>query len=108
MQSNRFCFNDGYHTSHHLNPLRHWRDHPVSFLEQRKTYGKEGAILFHNIDFLMITYRLMVKDYQHLAKCMVPLGAQADLTMEGRAEFLKSLTRKFSEEDIRKKFKKQA
>lgn len=50
----------------------------------------------------------MVKDYETLAKCMVPLGAQADLTMEGRAEFLKRLTRKFSEEDIRKKFKKQA
>ncbi|KAH6604176.1 fatty acid desaturase [Trichoderma cornu-damae] len=106
--SNRFCFNDGYHTSHHLNPLRHWRDHPISFLEQRKTYGKEGALLFHNIDFLMITYRLMVKDYDHLAKCLVPLGAQADLTMEGRVEFLKRLTRKFSEEEIRKKFKKQA
>lgn len=29
LQSNRFCYNDGYHTSHHLNPLRHWRDHPV-------------------------------------------------------------------------------
>ncbi|KAL9468996.1 hypothetical protein ACSS6W_010690 [Trichoderma asperelloides] len=106
--SNRFCFNDGYHTSHHLNPLRHWRDHPISFLEQRKTYGKEGAILFHNIDFLMITYRLMVKDYETLAKCMVPLGAQADLTMEGRIKYLKSLTRKFSEEEIQKKFKKQA
>ncbi|KAL6823084.1 hypothetical protein J3E69DRAFT_338689 [Trichoderma sp. SZMC 28015] len=106
--SNRFCFNDGYHTSHHLNPRRHWRDHPIHFLEQRKTYGKEAAILFHNIDFLMITYRLMVKDYDTLAKCMVPLGAQADLTMEGRVEFLKRLTRKFSEEDIRKKFKKQA
>ncbi|KAH0495647.1 hypothetical protein TgHK011_009182 [Trichoderma gracile] len=106
--SNRFCFNDGYHTSHHLNPLRHWREHPVSFLEQRKTYGKEGAILFHNIDFLMITFRLLAKDYEHLAKCMVPLGAQADLTMEGRVELLKRLTRKFSEEEIRKKFKKQA
>ncbi|KAL7795851.1 hypothetical protein V8C37DRAFT_373641 [Trichoderma ceciliae] len=106
--SNRFCFNDGYHTSHHLNPLRHWRDHPISFLEQRDTYGKNGAILFHNIDFLMITYRLLVKDYEHLAKCLVPLGAQADLTMEGRVEFLKRLTRKFSEEEIRKKFKKQA
>ena len=22
------CFNDGYHTSHHLNPIRHWQDHP--------------------------------------------------------------------------------
>lgn len=51
----------------------------------------------------------MVKDYETLAKCMVPLGAaQTDLTMEGRIKFLKSLTRKFSEEEIQKKFKKQA
>jgi hypothetical protein len=57
----------------------------------------------------MITYRLVVKDYETLAKCMVPLGAaQTDLTMEGRIKFLKSLTRKFSEEEIQKKFKKQA
>lgn len=64
--------------------------------------------MFHNIDFLMITFRLLAKDYEHLAKCMVPLGAQADLTMEGRVELLKRLTRKFSEEEIQKKFKKQA
>jgi fatty acid desaturase len=37
--SNRFCYNDGYHTSHHLNPLRHWREHPVSFLQQKDRYA---------------------------------------------------------------------
>jgi len=106
-QSNRFCFNDGYHTSHHLNPLRHWRDHPISFLEQKPTYAKEGALVFHNIDFLMITARLMMKDYEHLARCMVPMGAQIDLTMEGRVALLKTLTRKFSDDEIRDKFRKR-
>ncbi|ODA83295.1 hypothetical protein RJ55_01807 [Drechmeria coniospora] len=104
--SNRFCFNDGYHTSHHLNPLRHWRDHPISFLEQKKTYAKEGALVFHNIDFLMITLRLVLKDYEHLAKCLVPMGDQIRLTMDGRIALLKKLTRRFSEEEIQEKFRK--
>ncbi|QUC17888.1 uncharacterized protein UV8b_02129 [Ustilaginoidea virens] len=104
--SNRFCFNDGYHTSHHLNPLRHWRDHPMSFLEQKSAYAQEGALVFHNIDFLMITFRLLRKDYEHLAKCLVPMGDQISLTMEGRVQLLKKLTRKFTEDEIAEKFKK--
>ena len=59
--SNRYCYNDGYHTSHHLNPRRHWRDHPISFLEQKLTYASEGALVFHNIDYLMITFKLTTK-----------------------------------------------
>ncbi|KAG6032391.1 hypothetical protein E4U40_006297 [Claviceps sp. LM458 group G5] len=104
--SNRFCFNDGYHTSHHLNPLRHWRDHPISFMEQKHTYAKEGALVFHNIDYLMITFRLLAKDYDHLAKCLVPIGDQIKLTMDERVQLLKKSTRKFSEEEIAQKFKK--
>ena len=44
-QSNRFSFNDGYHTSHHLNPMRHWREHPVSFLKGKKTYAEQEALV---------------------------------------------------------------
>ncbi|KAI5464067.1 hypothetical protein BGZ63DRAFT_350361 [Mariannaea sp. PMI_226] len=102
--SNRYCYNDGYHTSHHLNPLRHWRDHPVSFLQQKHIYAKESALVFHNIDYLMVTFRLMIKDYETLAKCLVPMGDQIQLTMEGRIELLKKLTRKFTEEQIREKY----
>ncbi len=88
--------------------MRHWRDHPISFLEQKHTYAKEGALVFHNIDFLMITARLMMKDYEHLAGCLVPMGSQIDLTMQGRVELLKRLTRKFSDADIRRTFEKPA
>ncbi|RCI08743.1 hypothetical protein L249_4727 [Ophiocordyceps polyrhachis-furcata BCC 54312] len=91
--SNRFCFNDGYHTSHHLNPLRHWRDHPISFLEQKQTYAREGALVFHNIDFLFISLSLLRKDYDRLARCMVPIGNQMGLDLEGRVALLKRLTR---------------
>ncbi|KAI1493670.1 hypothetical protein F5X96DRAFT_620833 [Biscogniauxia mediterranea] len=102
--SNRYCYNDGYHTSHHLNPMRHWRDHPVHFLQNKETYSREHALVFHNIDYLMITVKLFQKDYDHLARCLVPIGAQIDMTMEQRAAMLRRHTRRFSEEEIREKF----
>lgn len=86
--------------------MRHWRDHPISFLEQKQTYAKEGALVFHNIDFLMITIRLMMKDYEHLAKCLVPMGDHIQLSLEGRMQLLRRLTRKFSEEDVQRTFPK--
>lgn len=107
-QSNRFCYNDGYHTSHHLNPLRHWREHPNSFMRSKDTYASQHALVFHNIDYIMITVRLMMKDYMTLAKCLVPIGDQIHLTLEERAEMLKKHTRRFTEEEIAEKFKHKA
>ncbi|EGX87922.1 fatty acid desaturase [Cordyceps militaris CM01] len=103
--SNRYSFNDGYHTSHHLNPLRHWREHPVSFIKDKGLYAAQQALVFHNIDYLMITVRLLMKDYHTLAKCMVPIGDQIQLTLDERVNLLKRHTMRFSEEEIRAKFK---
>ncbi|KAL4868731.1 hypothetical protein BDV12DRAFT_95454 [Aspergillus spectabilis] len=102
--SNRFCYNDGYHTSHHLNPLRHWRDHPVSLLQQKARYAEEGALVFRNIDYIMITVRLLRKEYDYLAKCLVPMGAQVGMSLAERAEMLRRKTRRFSEGDVKGKF----
>ncbi|KAF4537621.1 Acylamide-delta 3-desaturase [Lasiodiplodia theobromae] len=104
--SNRFCFNDGYHTSHHLNPMRHWRQHPVAFLKQKDQYAREHALTFKNIDYIMITIRLAMKDYDHLAKCLVPMGDQINMTLEEKARMLRSKTRAFTEEEIKVKFAK--
>lgn len=104
--SNRFCFNDGYHTSHHLNPMRHWRQHPVAFLRQKDQYAREQALTFMNIDYIMITIRLVMKDYAHLARCLVPMGEQISMTMEERAEMLRTKTRRFTDEEIARKFAK--
>ncbi|OJD15305.1 hypothetical protein AJ78_04422 [Emergomyces pasteurianus Ep9510] len=103
--SNRFCYNDGYHTSHHLNPLRHWREHPVAFLKQKERYSEEHALVFYNIDYIMLTVKLMQKDYTHLAKCLVPIGEQVNMSLDEIATMLRSKTRRFTEEDIKKKFK---
>ncbi|PBP25263.1 fatty acid desaturase [Diplocarpon rosae] len=104
--SNRYCFNDGYHTSHHLNPLRHWRDHPQAFLKAKDRYSTEGALVFHNIDYLEFTFRLLTKNYMHLAKQLVPIGDQIGMSQVELAEMLRRKTKRFSEEEIRAKFGK--
>lgn len=105
-QSNRYCFNDGYHTSHHLNPRRHWREHPVHFLANKGAYSAEHALVFHGIDYLEITVRILLKHYDYLAGRLVPIGdRQIAMTMAERAEMLRGCTRRFSEAEIAEKFR---
>jgi len=104
--SNRHCYNDGYHTSHHLNPRRHWREHPIAFIRQKRTYAQENALVFHNIDYIMITVKLLQKDYAHLARCLVPIGDQIHMSLEERAAMLRSKTKRFTEDQVREKFRK--
>lgn len=104
--SNRFCFNDGYHTSHHLNPRRHWRDHPAHLLASHAAYADGRALVFADIDYLMLTVTLLRKDYARLAACLVPISEeQARMSQAEIAEMLRTKTRKFSEEEIRVKFR---
>ncbi|PGH27022.1 hypothetical protein AJ80_01207 [Polytolypa hystricis UAMH7299] len=104
--SNRFSYNDGYHTSHHLNPTRHWRDHPSAFLAQKNIYAREHALVFRNIDYFMITLRLLRKDYAYLARCLVPIGEQRAMGLEELEAMLRRKTRRFEGEDIRRGFGK--
>lgn len=115
--SNRFCFNDGYHTarltpgssltslqSHHLNPLRHWRDHPRATLAARERYAAERALVFEGVDFLFISIYLFRKDYGALADRLVPLGDQRNLSRDEVIEMLRRKTRRFTEAEIVAKF----
>ncbi|KAL8810543.1 MAG: hypothetical protein Q9200_002489 [Gallowayella weberi] len=102
--SNRHCFNDGYHTSHHLNPRRHWRDHPLAFTKDKARYSAGRALVFHNIDYIMMTVTLLRKDYMHLASCFVPLGDQIGMSQQEIANLLQTKTRRFSEEDVMRKY----
>ncbi|MCJ1388371.1 hypothetical protein MMC18_001217 [Xylographa bjoerkii] len=104
--SNRYCFNDGWHTSHHLNPRRHWRDHPTAFLKAKREYSEGRALVFQNIDYLMMTYRILKKDYLYLADCIVPMGEQIHMSKQELADMLRTKTRRFSEDEIQKKFYK--
>lgn len=75
-------------------------------MKAKKQYQDGRALVFHNIDYIMITVRLMRKDYDHLARCLVPIGAQIGMSHEERVAMLKTKTRRFTEEEIRAKFRK--
>lgn len=104
--SNRHCFNDGYHTSHHLNPRRHWREHPVAFLRGKEVYAAQHALVFRNIDYVFLTIHLLKGNYEHIADCLLPMGEQVGMDKTEVVNMLKRKTRKFSEEEIRSKFGK--
>lgn len=105
---NRACFNDGYHTAHHLNPLRHWRDQPVHFLKSKAAYLNGKALVFHDIDWFVMTIKLLQKDYMYLADRLVPIGDQKSMSKAELADMLRTKTKKFTEDDIRIKFKSLA
>ncbi|KAI7653019.1 acylamide-delta3(E)-desaturase, partial [Hortaea werneckii] len=102
--SNRYSFNDGYHTAHHLNPRRHWREHPTHFLQSKTTYAGNGALVFTNIDYIMLTITLLRKDYMYLADRLVPIGNQIGMSKVEIANMLRTKTRAFTEADIKKRF----
>jgi hypothetical protein len=52
----------------------------------------------------MITVRLLRKEYDYLAKCLVPMGEQVGMSLSERAEMLRRKTRAFSEGDVKEKF----
>lgn len=55
----------------------------------------------------MITLKLLQKDYMYLAGCLVPLGKeQASMSQREVADMLRTKTKKFTEDDIQKKFKR--
>lgn len=79
----------------------------MSFLRGKEKYASQHALVFHNIDYIMITVRLMMKDYRTLAECMVPIGDQISMTLEDRMALLESHVQQFTEEEIWEKFGKE-
>lgn len=74
-------------------------------MRAKNKYINERALVFKNIDYIMMTVKLMQKDYMYLAKCLVPIGKkQIRMSLEEKAEMLRSKTRKFSEEEIKVKY----
>ena len=55
----------------------------------------------------MLAYRLFRKDYDYLATCLVPMGNQIQMSHGERVEMLKRKTTKLTDDDIRRKFRKE-
>ena len=55
----------------------------------------------------MITVRLLLKDYDTLARCIVPIREeQMGMSLDQRVAMLKRHTQRFTEEDLRIKYKR--
>jgi len=74
----------------------------VAFVKQKDQYAQERALVFRNVDYIFITVNLLRKNYLHLAKCLIPIGDQVNMTIEERAEMLRSRTRRFSRPEEKK------
>ena len=77
----------------------------MHFVKSKEAYRSGRALIFHDIDWFMMTVKLLMKDYLTLADHLVPIGDQIGMSRQERADMLRTKTRRFTEEDIRAKFK---
>jgi fatty acid desaturase len=73
---NSRCFNDGYHIGHHIKATRHWTEMPEDFEANRATYAREGAIVFRDVGYFGVWWRLMTHQYHSLARHYVVLEGE--------------------------------
>jgi fatty acid desaturase len=58
---NRTCWNDGYHTVHHLRPAMHYTDLPGEFLKLKDQFAEKKSLVFDGVHYLHIFIFLMTK-----------------------------------------------
>ena len=68
---NKICWNDGYHTVHHLRPAMHYTEIPGEFIKLRKEFAAQKSLVFDGIHYLHIFIYLMTKRYDKLAENLV-------------------------------------
>ncbi|MDP4264385.1 MAG: fatty acid desaturase [Bacteroidota bacterium] len=90
---NKTCWNDGYHTVHHLRPAMHYTDIPAEFLKLKDQFAEKKSLVFDGIHYLHIFMYLMTKRYDKLARHLVNINgttfsseAEAIALMKERAK----------------------
>ncbi len=71
---NHTCWNDGYHTVHHLRPGMHYTEIPGEFMKLKDKFAEKKAIIFDGIHYLHIFVWLMTKRYDKLADNLVNIN----------------------------------
>lgn len=104
VEYNANAFNDGYHTSHHLNPIRHWQDHPESLVHALDQYKNQNVTIFQGLDFFMVWGLLMLRQYNFLAHRLVCFEEK---NIPERVRWMKDRLKRLSKEDIKLSFGKK-
>jgi fatty acid desaturase len=68
---NKTCWNDGYHTVHHLRPAMHYTEIPGEFLKLKSEFARQKTFVFDGIHYLHVFIYLMTKRYDKLADNLV-------------------------------------
>lgn len=55
---------------------------------------------FKDIDYIFLTIKVLAKNYDALATCLIPMGDQIGMTHEQKMDLIRTKTRAFSEEEI--------
>ncbi len=79
---NHMCWNDGYHTVHHLRPGMHYTEIPEEFLKMKSEFAEKKSFVFDSVHYLHIFIWLMTKNYNKLADNLVNI----DNTFSSREE----------------------
>lgn len=71
---NHTCWNDGYHTVHHLRPALHYTEIPGEFMRLKDKFAEKKSFVFDRIHYLHIFLYLMGKRYDKLADNLVNIN----------------------------------
>lgn len=71
---NHTCWNDGYHTVHHLRPALHYTDLPGEFVKLQGKFAERKSFIFDRIHYLHVFIYLMTKNYDKLADNLVNIN----------------------------------
>ena len=89
---NRTCWNDGYHTVHHLRPGLHYTEIPGEFLKLKDQFAEKKSFVFSDIHYLHIFIWLMTKRYDKLADNLVNINGTTFSSREEAIRLMKERT----------------
>jgi fatty acid desaturase len=87
---NKATYNEGFHILHHMKPTIHYSELQSHWEQNPKWYGERDMIVFDKIDFVVVWFLLMTKNYELLAKCFVRLPGAPARTHEEVVAFLRN------------------